>query len=75
MWAGKGQSKATLQEFFTALGPDRCAAITHVSADSAKYIADVVATNCPDAVQVADPFHVVPLREFGNAAASGAPFS
>ncbi len=59
VWAGKGQSKATLQEFFTALGPDRCAQITHVSADSAKYIADVVATNCPDAVQVADPFHVV----------------
>ena len=59
VWAGKGQSKATLQEFFTALGPDRCAAITHVSADSAKYIADVVAANCPDAVQVADPFHVV----------------
>jgi len=59
VWAGKGQTKATLQSFFTALGPQRCAQITHVSADSAKYIADVVALNCPAAVQVADPFHVV----------------
>lgn len=59
VWAGQGQTKASLQGFFDLLGPQRCAAITHVSADSAGYIADVVAKNCPDAVQVADPFHVV----------------
>jgi transposase len=59
VWVGVGQSKATLQKFFDALGPDRCRHITHVSADSAAYIADAVATNCPAAVQVADPFHVV----------------
>lgn len=59
VWADTGQSKATLQRFFDALGPDRCAQITHVSADSARYIADAVATNCPNAIQGADPFHVV----------------
>ena len=59
VWAGQGQTKAALQGFFDLLGPERCAEITHVSADSAGYIADVVAGNCPDAVQVADPFHVV----------------
>jgi len=59
VWAGTGQSKATLQKFFDALGPARCAQITHVSADAAKYIADSVAANCLHAVQVADPFHVV----------------
>jgi transposase len=59
VWAAPGQSKATLQTFFDALGPERCAKITHVSADSAQYIAEVVAANCPDAIQVADPFHVV----------------
>ena len=59
VWAGTGQSKATLQKFFDALGPTRCALITHVTADAAKYIADSVATNCPDAVRAADPFHVV----------------
>lgn len=59
VWAGQGQTKAALQGFFDLLGPERCAEITHVSADSAGYIADVVKKNCPRAVQVADPFHVV----------------
>ncbi|WP_068108638.1 ISL3 family transposase [Nocardioides dokdonensis] len=59
VWAGKGQTKATLQSFFDALGPERSAQITHVTADSAGYIADVVGTNCPAAIQAADPFHVV----------------
>lgn len=59
VWAGQGQTKATLQGFFDLLGPERAARITHVTADSAGYIADVVAANCPDAVQAADPFHVV----------------
>ncbi len=35
---------------------ERCAQITHVSADGADII---VATTCPGAVRVADPFHVV----------------
>jgi len=30
-----GRDKATLELFFDALGEDRCAAITHVSADGA----------------------------------------
>jgi transposase len=59
VWAAPGRDKATLHGFFDALGPDRCAQITHVSADGAGWIADVVADRCPDAVQCADPFHVV----------------
>lgn len=59
VWAGLGQTKATLQRFFDLLGPDRSALITHVTADAAAYIAAVVATNCPNAIQAADPFHVV----------------
>lgn len=59
VWAGKGNTKATVQSFFDALGPDRCAQLTHVSADSARYIATVTERNCPNAVRVADPFHVV----------------
>nr|WP_284676715.1 transposase [Mycobacterium tuberculosis] len=35
------------------------AQITHVSADAADWIADVVTERCPDAIQCADPFHVV----------------
>lgn len=59
VWAGQGQSKATLQRFFDLLGPDRSALITHVTADAAPYIAAVVGKNCPNAIQAADPFHVV----------------
>jgi transposase len=59
IWAAPGRDKPTLRTFFTALGAERCAKITHVSADGADWIADVVAERCPNAVRGADPFHVV----------------
>jgi transposase len=59
VWAAPGRDRATLHAFFDQLGPDRCAQITHVSADAAPWIADVVAHRCPTAVQCADPFHIV----------------
>lgn len=59
VWAAPGRDKATVAAFFTALGPDRCALITHVSADGAAFIADVVGEHCPNAVRCADPYHVV----------------
>lgn len=59
LWAAVGRDAETVDEFFDALGPARCAAITHVSADAARWIARSVAVNCPQAVRCADPFHVV----------------
>jgi transposase len=59
VWAGPGRDQATLARFFDALGPQRCAQITHVTADSADWIATGVAERCPQAVRCADPFHVV----------------
>jgi transposase len=59
VWAAPGRDKATVAAFFTALGPERCKLITHVSADGAAFIADVVGDYCPNAVRCADPFHVV----------------
>ena len=59
LWSAPGKDRATLREFFDLLGPERCALITHVSADQAQYIAQVVAEKCPNAVQCADPFHIV----------------
>lgn len=59
VWAAPGHDKATLGLFFDALGAERAAQITHVSADAADWIADVVTERCPDAIQCADPFHVV----------------
>ena len=59
VWAGEGRNRATLGSFFDQLGPDRCAQISHVSADGAGYIEDEVADRCPTAVLGIDPFHVV----------------
>ena len=59
VWAAPGRDKATVAAFFEALGQQRCATITHVSADGADFIDSVVAEHCPGAVRVADPFHVV----------------
>jgi len=59
IWAAPGRDRKTLRKFFTALGDERCQQITHVSADGAGWIADVVAERCPNAVRGADPFHVV----------------
>jgi len=59
VWAAPGRDKATLAVFFDALGEQRCAQITHVSADGADWISSVVADRCPNAVRCADPFHVV----------------
>lgn len=59
VWAAPGRDKATVRAFFDELGPDRCAAITHVSADGAAFIDEVVAQMCPGAVRCADPFHIV----------------
>ena len=62
VWACPGRERATVHAFFDALeasGQGRCAQITHVSADGAEWIADVVRDRCPTAVRCADPFHVV----------------
>jgi len=59
VWAEPGRDRKTLKAFFHALGETRCAAVTHVSADAAQWIADEVAENCPNAVRCADPFHIV----------------
>ena len=59
LWAAPGRDRATLGAFFDLLGDDRCQLITHVSADQADWIAEIVADRCPRAVQCADPFHIV----------------
>lgn len=59
VWAAPGRDTATLGRFFDALGVERTAQITHVSADAADWIAAVVTERCPTAIRCADPFHVV----------------
>ena len=57
--AAPGRTMKAVASFFDALGPDRTAALTHVSADGASYIATVVSARAPAAIQCTDPFHVV----------------
>lgn len=59
VWAAPGRGTATVGRFFDALGPERSAQLTHVSADGADWIASVVVGRAPQAVLCADPFHVV----------------
>jgi len=59
IWAAPGRDKETLNQFFDALGPERCKLITHVSADGADWIEAVVSRRCHYAVRCADPFHIV----------------
>ena len=70
VWAAPGRDKATLATFFDALGPERCAQITHVSADGAQWISLVVVERCVNALRCAEPFHVVRLghRRLGRGA-------
>jgi transposase len=59
VWAAPGNTEATLHRFFDALGAERAGLLTHVSADMAPWIANVVHRRAPHALRCADPFHVV----------------
>lgn len=59
VWAAPGRDQATAHRFFDALGADRCAQLTHVSADAAGWLADVIDVRCPNAVRCMDAFHVI----------------
>ena len=59
VWAAEGRNQAVVNAFFDDLGEDRAALLTHVSADGAEWIADVVTARAPQAIRCADAFHVV----------------
>jgi transposase len=59
VWAAEGRSQATVEAFFTALGPVRAAALTHVGCDGADWIHTVVKAQAPQAKLCLDSFHVV----------------
>ena len=58
-WIGEGRCQATVEAFFAALGPERAKLLTHVSADGAEWIHDVVREKAPQAQICLDAFHVV----------------
>jgi transposase len=63
VWGAQGRDAATLDGFFTELGPDRSAAVAAVSMDmSAGYEKSVLKPDhAPAATICFDPFHVVAL--------------
>jgi len=59
IWVSEGNSKESLDEFFRILGPERCRKIQTVSKDMHKpYIASCE-EHIPQALEVADRFHVI----------------
>ena len=56
-WIAGGRCQETVGEFFDALGPERSKLLTHVSADGAEWIHDVVREKAPQAKICLDAFY------------------
>ena len=59
IWVSEGNTKASLDQFFQILGPERCQKIKTVARDLHKPYEASCNEYVPQAIQVADPFHVV----------------
>ncbi|MGH3284822.1 MAG: ISL3 family transposase, partial [Streptosporangiaceae bacterium] len=58
-WIGEGRCQDTVRAFFDQLGPARSKLLTHVSADGAEWIHDVIREKAPQAKITLDAFHIV----------------
>ena len=61
VWAGAGSQYETLREFFSLLGPDRCAEIEAATIDMCAGYRKAVRENLPNAEVVFDRYHVQQL--------------
>jgi transposase len=59
IWAAEGRNQDTVRKFFSALGENRSAQLTAVTADGAEWIHDVIREKAPQAKICLDPFHTV----------------
>jgi transposase len=59
VWAREGRNSETLNQFFSDLGEERSALLTHVSADGAEWIHSVVEARAPQALICLHPFHII----------------
>ena len=59
VWVGEGRSNTVFEEFFTALGSERCAKITAISMDMSPTYRGVARAQLPNAQICFDPFHVI----------------
>jgi transposase len=58
-WIAGGRCQETVGQFFDDLGDERSRLLTHVSADGAEWIHDVIREKAPQAKICLDAFHVV----------------
>lgn len=58
-WIAEGRSQDSVTAFFDQLGPEKSKLLTHVSADGAEWIHDVVRAKAPQALICLDAFHIV----------------
>jgi transposase len=58
-WIAEGRSQDSVKAFFARLGAGRSKLLTHVSADGAEWIHDVVREQAPQAMICLDAFHIV----------------
>lgn len=58
VWAARGRDRATVQRFFTALGPARTACLRAVTLDLSNFYRDAVAHAAPHVQLIFDRFHV-----------------
>lgn len=65
VWVGVGHSKATMDAFFEAMGPQRAQQISAASMDDSAAYRSSVTEHAPQAVICLDPFHV--MREVNRA--------
>jgi transposase len=59
VWVGNQRSKGAFEEFFTALGPERAAAIEAISLDGSSVYLPVTREQIPHARVCLDPLHVI----------------
>lgn len=59
VWCAKGHGKEVLRGFFDLLTDEQRASVRVVTADGARWIAELAEELCPNAERVMDPFHVV----------------
>ena len=59
VWCAKGHGKAVLKPFFEQLSEDQRASIRVVTADGARWIAELAESTTAPTPRVMDPFHVV----------------
>jgi transposase len=59
IWAAKGRTKATVGQFFDALGDERAQNLQFVTCDGAEWIRSVVAERATGALICLDTFHLI----------------